>query len=142
MSNSASGAQLKVGVPVPGKLSDNQLNDVEVRRDEIISMIVERLSSRRTDLLCGRKLDMRSLGRCAGLLQAAVELQALIEINECGVEAKEQILRDLDSPPFKYFPTPEGWVPPCVGYIKQCIYRTEGYPDLKWPLKGGSEPGA
>lgn len=111
------------------------------RRDEIINSMADYLTPRRGSSCWGRDFDIHQMGRVLGLMQAVVEIQALIEVNDRGLEAKEKILEELNHPPFKKFPIPEGWGAPCVDYVRQCLYRTAGYPSLNWPLNGGSVAG-
>lgn len=124
-----------------GKYDEMQLRKMARRRDEIIDSIADYLTPRRGSSYWGRDFDMRQLGRVLGQMQALAELQALIEVNDRGLEAKEKILEELNHPPFKKFPVPEGWGAPCVDYVRQCLYRTEGYQSLNWPLNGGSVAG-
>ncbi|OIV46952.1 hypothetical protein BK025_07885 [Sodalis sp. TME1] len=122
-----------------GKYDEMQLRKIARRRNESLDNIADSLTPRRGDGY--RDFDMRQLGRVLGQMQALAELQALIEVNEHGLEAKEKILEELNHPPFKKFPVPEGWGAPCVDYVRQCLYRTQGYPSLNWPLNGGSVAG-
>lgn len=122
-----------------GKYDEMQLRRMGRRRNEMLDNIADLLTPR--EGYRGRDFDMRKLGRALGQMQALAELQALIEVNERGLEAKEKILEELNHPPFKKFPIPEGWGAPCVDYVRQCLYRTAGYPSLNWPLNGGSIAG-
>ena len=59
---------------------------------------------------------MLAIGCCIG------HLQALLEVNVRGLGARKQILKELNQPPFKHFPLPEGWGDPYVDYIGGVLF--------------------
>jgi hypothetical protein len=77
---------------------------------------------------------MKTLGRALGLMIGVAELQALIEVRERGMEAREAILCELNHPPFKYLPVPEGWESPGVNYIRKRLFSRDVPPNTEWPL--------
>lgn len=75
-------------------------------RDRIIERVISELQKT-------SKNPIRHIGRCMALLQLAAEIE--ICSTACG-KCREQILVDLDNPPFKN-PYP-GWKAPGVEYLK------------------------
>lgn len=76
-----------------GKYDEMQLRKMALRRNEILDSIADALTPRE-GYRC-RDFDMRKLGRVLGQMQALAELQALIEVNDRGLEAKEKIFEEL-----------------------------------------------
>lgn len=110
------------------------IEELKYRQDNLMGNIAQMLFPRPDEHNHGQKMDMKTLGRALGLMVGVAELQALMDVRERGMEAREAILCELDHPPFKRLPVPEGWESPGVNYIRKRLFSNEILPNTEWPL--------
>lgn len=110
------------------------IEDLKYRQNILLGDIARMLFPRPDEHSHGQKMDMKTLGRALGVMVGVAELQALIDVRERGMEAREAILSELNHPPFKRLPIPEGWESPCVNYIRKRLFSSETPPNTEWPL--------